>query len=475
MFVRELINDLKAYPATLAFCIAWILIFVAMVVFQVNGWSQFPWKWSMLMIGMTDGNQFGDLTIRDFRHGELWRLITCNFVHYGLLHLGLNLLAMYQLGAIVEDWYGSYQMVFIYAITGGLGNLVSVTARMMLGHEENIHSGGGSVVILGLVGLCAVVGWRSRTRRGVYLGQQMINVMVLTAILGVGFPLFVKGVGVDNWGHAGGAIIGALVALRHHYLGLNVGRPRAFELGMLSLILMLGCGLAQGGMNEVRRCCVPRRRPEIRCRGWTKPIRSSGPSNPSSPLRIRPRRSSLSSSGFETSLRSPRRRNPITGCWSWGRKHDKAPSPRTRSRSSRTPRLRSARCPRRLSEGAQSVLVDQKATSRTIDGRPFPVASMINDPRRAYSGSPSTGPLAIRTGTRPRPSLPSPERQDEFGHGLDAMGKVGVIAAEDVDLMRSRSSRFSPLRVGIRASIRFSRVSGVTLLLASSRASRTGP
>jgi len=245
MFVRNLISDLKAYPATLAFCIAWIFIFVAMVFFQVNGWSPFPWKWSMLMIGMTDGNQFGDLTIRDFRHGEVWRLITCNFVHYGLLHIGLNLLAMYQLGAIVEDWYGSYQMLFIYAITGGLGNLVSVTARMMLGHEENVHSGGGSVVILGLVGLCAVVGWRSRTRRGVYLGQQMINVMILTAVLGVGFPLFVKGVGVDNWGHAGGAIIGSLVGLMHHQLGRNVGRPRGFELGMLSLIVMLGCGFAQ--------------------------------------------------------------------------------------------------------------------------------------------------------------------------------------------------------------------------------------
>ena len=250
MLVRDLISDLKAYPTTLAFCVAWILIFVAMVAFQLNGWSPFPWKWSMLMIGMTDGNQFGDLTIRDFRHGEFWRLITCNFVHYGLLHLGLNLLAMYQLGAIVEEWYGPYQMVFVYAITGVLGNLVSVSARMALGHEENIHSGGGSVVILGLVGLCAVVGWRSHTRRGVYLGQQMINVMILTAVLGLGFPLFVKGVGVDNWGHTGGAVIGALVGFWHHHLTRNVGRPRAFELGVLSLILMLGCGLVQA-RNEL--------------------------------------------------------------------------------------------------------------------------------------------------------------------------------------------------------------------------------
>jgi hypothetical protein len=78
----------------------------------------------------------------------------------------------------------------------------------------------------------------------------MITVMIMTALLGIGFPTFVKGVGVDNWGHAGGAIIGALLAFAHHRMVRNVGRPRACELGLLSLALIVGCGLAQAASER---------------------------------------------------------------------------------------------------------------------------------------------------------------------------------------------------------------------------------
>lgn len=243
---RNLTSDLKSYPITWAFCLAWIVVFVAMAVEQGIGGSPASWPWPKLILGMTNGSQFGDLTIRDLRHGEVWRLMTCTFVHFGLLHLGVNLLAMYQLGTLVESWYGSYQMILVYALTGGLGNLLSIAARLALGYPENIHSGGGSVVLLGLVGLCAVVGWRSGTPRGKSLCRQMIGVMVLTAFLGIGFPLLFKNIGVDNWGHTGGAVVGALVAFGHHRLLRNLGRPRACELGLLSLILIIACGVAQG-------------------------------------------------------------------------------------------------------------------------------------------------------------------------------------------------------------------------------------
>src|SRR5207248_1102103 len=81
-----------------------------------------------------------------------WRLVTCNFVHYSLIHIGLNLLAMYQLGTLVESWYGSSQLVLIYGLTGAGGNLVSALIRYGIGSNRAVHSGGGSGVILGLGG-----------------------------------------------------------------------------------------------------------------------------------------------------------------------------------------------------------------------------------------------------------------------------------------------------------------------------------
>ena len=95
------------------------------------------------------------------------------------------------------------QSIFIYGLTGGGGNLVSVLIRHVIGSNPRIHSGGGSVVIMGLVGLCAVVGLRSRTEMGVSMGRLMVFFMVVTAVLGAALPQF-----IDNWGHAGGAIGG---------------------------------------------------------------------------------------------------------------------------------------------------------------------------------------------------------------------------------------------------------------------------
>ena len=134
---------------------------------------------------------------------------------------------MYQLGTMVESWYGTPQSIFIYGLTGGGGNLVSVLIRHAIGSNPRIHSGGGSVVIMGLVGLCAVVGLRSRTELGVSLGRLMVFFMVTTAILGAVLPQF-----IDNWGHAGGALVGIalgfapsrLLAGRRQALGLGEGR-----------------------------------------------------------------------------------------------------------------------------------------------------------------------------------------------------------------------------------------------------------
>ena len=52
-------------------------------------------------------------------------------------------------------------------------------------------------MVLGLVALCAVVGWRSRTRIGAFLRSQMVGLLIATAVLGQMVPI------IDNWGHAG--------------------------------------------------------------------------------------------------------------------------------------------------------------------------------------------------------------------------------------------------------------------------------
>ena len=169
MTLRTLAQDIRDYPATACFSLIWILIFAAMVAVRMQE-QPAPGVWRFLVLGIGDGHRFGDLTLRDLRHGEVWRLITCTFIHYSLIHIALNVLAFFLLGTLVESWYGTSQLILIYGLTGGLGNLVSAGIRYAIGSGENVHSGGGSVVIMGLIGLCAVMGLRSQTAMGSDLG-----------------------------------------------------------------------------------------------------------------------------------------------------------------------------------------------------------------------------------------------------------------------------------------------------------------
>jgi len=239
MTLRGLARELRDFPATTMFCMIWLVVFVAMVATQLAEGEPMPaLRW--LVLGIGGGRRFGDLSLEDLAHGQAWRLVTSTFVHYSVLHLGLNLLAMYQLGTLVESWYGSPQLVWIYGLAGGGGNLVSVLIRHAIGSSPRVHSGGGSVVILGLVGLCAVAGWRARTRLGAMLGRQMAIVLVLTAVLGIALPRF-----IDNWGHAGGALVGSLLGFRHRALLARISRPSAWGAGVLTGIVIAACGAAQ--------------------------------------------------------------------------------------------------------------------------------------------------------------------------------------------------------------------------------------
>ena len=239
MTLRTVAREIKDYPATFCFSLSWIIVFVAMVATWL-GADPAPTWWRFLVMGVGEGHRFGDLTVRELLQGQIWRLITCNFVHMSVAHVALNLLAFYLLGTLLESWYGTPQFILIYVLTGGLGNLLSALFRYALGINPNVHSAGGSVVIMGLVGLCAMVGWRSRTDRGSDMGWQMTKAIGLTALLGIAFHQY-----IDNWGHAGGAIVGFFVGLFHRYFLRQYRKPAAWGMGLASTVVILASGLAQ--------------------------------------------------------------------------------------------------------------------------------------------------------------------------------------------------------------------------------------
>ncbi len=251
---RWLFREFRDYPATMTICALWIFIYVAMLLTQYTQGP--PPTFRAWVLGTRGGDQFGDMTLQYLAQGQVWRTLTSTFVHYGLVHLAMNLFGMYQLGSLIEEWYGPWQTLALYVLIGTGGNALSALARYETGSHPAVHSGGGSTVLIGFVALCAVVGWRARTRIGDFLRGQMVAILIYTALLGLVLPLFnylVRVPSIDNWGHACGAIVGGIFGFAHRWLERHAKSAFARWAGGAAVVLLLTATIAQGHEARVQR------------------------------------------------------------------------------------------------------------------------------------------------------------------------------------------------------------------------------
>jgi len=88
------------------------------------------------------GSNLGDRTL----HGEWWRLFTSLFLHGSLLHLAFNMIALWQVGQLVERLFGSLRFGALYLVAGLCGGIASVM------WNPHVNSVGASGAIFGIVG-----------------------------------------------------------------------------------------------------------------------------------------------------------------------------------------------------------------------------------------------------------------------------------------------------------------------------------
>lgn len=129
--------------------------------------------------------------------GEWWRLLTAAFLHYGLVHLGMNMLVLWILGQGVEEYFGHARYALLYLVSGLAG---SAGALMW---SPNALTVGASGAIWGIMGAAIVL----ERRRIFVFGGQAMGLLVLNLLITFLIP------GISRGGHIGGLIGGALAAL----------------------------------------------------------------------------------------------------------------------------------------------------------------------------------------------------------------------------------------------------------------------
>jgi membrane associated rhomboid family serine protease len=158
-------------------------------------------------------------------NGDWWRLFTSAFLHYGPLHLAMNMLALWWFGAAVEQALGRGRYLLLYIVSGLAG---SAGALLLTPESATV---GASGAIFGILGSALVL-----ERQRIYvLGGGAMGIILVNLIITFAIP------GISIGGHIGGLIGGALGTLALSRFGRThaiYGRP-----GVIGIAGLLAVGV----------------------------------------------------------------------------------------------------------------------------------------------------------------------------------------------------------------------------------------
>ena len=137
-----------------------------------------------------------------FNEGQYWRILTGAALHGGIAHLLFNSYALFVLGRLIETLSNRAHLAIVFllsALGGGILSLIFI---------PDIPSVGASGGIVGFLGYLTVYGFKRRKLlpEG-FLKNMLFNIGLLAF---VGLVLMSN---VDNYGHLGGLIVGAVYGL----------------------------------------------------------------------------------------------------------------------------------------------------------------------------------------------------------------------------------------------------------------------
>lgn len=135
--------------------------------------------------------------------GEPWRLVTSIFMHCGVLHLALNMWALWSAGRMFERLVGSVGFLIIYLASGIAGGLASMW------WNGDVVSAGASGAIFGILGAFASFIWNrsdSFPRQALkQLRSSLAMCIAYNLLFGASIP------GIDQAAHVGGLITGLIL------------------------------------------------------------------------------------------------------------------------------------------------------------------------------------------------------------------------------------------------------------------------
>ena len=168
--------------------------------------------------------------------GELWRIVASGFIHQGLLHIGLNMYALYIFGPPLERLLGPVRFALAYA-----AGLLGGSAAVLL-FAFNQPTVGASGAVLGLAGALAAVLWS----RGIKITQTSLGGIF---VINLALPLLIGG--ISFWGHLGGIVGGFAGGWLLSWLPTRFRQPMGVAMGATAAlcVALFALAAAAGSFN----------------------------------------------------------------------------------------------------------------------------------------------------------------------------------------------------------------------------------
>lgn len=132
-------------------------------------------------------------------NGEVWRLLTCAFLHSGLIHIACNMYSLYIIGPQINQIYGAKKYFVIYIISCITSSFLSY---LMSPYSISVGASGGIFGLMGALVAFAIIERHKIEKR--YLSS-LLQIIIINLFIGLSIQ------NIDNFGHIGGLLGGFII------------------------------------------------------------------------------------------------------------------------------------------------------------------------------------------------------------------------------------------------------------------------
>ena len=137
---------------------------------------------------------------------QYWRLISANFIHFGIMHIFCNCYSLVNLGSVMEYLLGMKRYLIILIASALATTILPTVFYILTGNGASSIMGGISGAIFGLMGALLALAWKFKDVYA-YLFKQISSSVLLMLLISILVP------SISLSGHISGMIGGFIATL----------------------------------------------------------------------------------------------------------------------------------------------------------------------------------------------------------------------------------------------------------------------